>query len=154
MFEKLKRAKSFIVRAKPREELDLPETSHLRRTTPINTENLFGPRHGTLRNQDNQVQSTSHHKQEKTLNKTRNADVTRYSAKTEIHPEVKDLEERLKGLTVQQLRDTIDRKHVPEVHNYKPPATGRKLSRSKSARETRTQFLKKYENKFNKHDEM
>lgn len=151
MFKKLKRAKTFIARTKPKEELDLSETSHLRRTTPINTENQFALRYGTIRIQENQVQSPSHHKEERTVNPTRNADIKRYSEKTHLQTDEKDLEEPLKKF--QQLRD-IQRTLVPEFNNQRPPASGRKLSRSKSARETRPQFLKKYENKFNKHDEM
>lgn len=37
MFEKLKRAKSFVIRTKTREELDLSESSHLRRNVAINS---------------------------------------------------------------------------------------------------------------------
>lgn len=54
MFEKLKRAKSFIGRTRTKQELDLSETSHLRRAAPINNVFLLqqrsGTRHTTLDN--------------------------------------------------------------------------------------------------------
>lgn len=154
MFEKLKRAKSFVIRPKPRQELDLPETSHLRRTIPINTENLFGNKDETLRHNSAQPeeQSASHYTRERIFDKMRN--VTSNDVKSNSRQGEEHIDEQFKRLTFQEWRDTIEKKQNTEVNNYRQNSTGKKVTRSKSARETKSQFMKKYQNKFNKHEEM
>lgn len=154
MFEKLKRAKSFVIRSKPRPELDLPETSHLRRTIPINAEALFGNRDATLRHNYTQqeVQGASRYTSETKIDKRRDVipdDSVRSNSRQE-----EQIDEQFKRLTFQVWRDTIEQNQKTELNNYKQNTTGKKVTRSKSARETKSQFMKKYQNKFSKHEEM
>lgn len=153
MFEKLKRAKSFVIRPKPRPELDLPETSHLRRTIPINTEVLFGDRNENIRHSSQQeVQSTSQYIRQNKLDKACNVN-SNDGMKSNI-PHEEQIDEQFKRLTFQEWRGTIDKNQKAEVSNYRQNTTGKKVTRSKSARESKSQFMKKYQNKFNQHEEM
>lgn len=154
MFEKLKRAKSFVIKPKPRRELDLPETSHLRRTTPINTAALFGDRDATLRHNHAQqeVQGTSYYTCEKKIDKTR--EVTSNDCARSNNRQEEQTDEQFKRFTFQEWRDAIEQNQKTQLNNYKQNTTGKKVTRSKSARETKSQFMKKYQNKFNKHEEL
>lgn len=153
MFEKLRRAKSFIGRTKPRQELDLPETSHLRRTIPINSQVLFGVTDETLR-QNVGTQGTNHHVDgKKSNNKTHNRDLED-SVRSSVNPEDITINHQFKRLTLQEKRDTIDRKQVSGFNKSRQETTGKKVSRSKSARETRSQFVKKFPNKYILDEEM
>lgn len=141
MFDRLKRAKSFILRAKPPPvELDLSEASHLRRTTPINSKVLAVVRDQTLRQNSN----SKIEKPTKATNKDIEA-----SEKSKIHPK-EEVNYQFKNK--EDERHNTDRKQINALAEFKQETTGKKVSRSKSARESRSQFMKRYPNTFHVED--
>lgn len=152
MFEKLKRAKSFVVKTKPpREELDLPETSHLRRTIPINTEILLRVSNDSLRqNSPGRLTRLNEREQKQNVEKTCDVD-SRH--KSHVTPDDKKFQDQFKRFTFQNECETFN--HEKNNNSFTSRETSkRKIFRSKSARDSKSNYMKKYANNFNKNENM
>lgn len=147
MFDKLKRAKSFIGRTNAPRELDLPETSHLRRTTPIDSKVIFGIKEETLRRKhiqhfvDRSVETES-----KRDDKELDEDELHINSQVESN-------DKLKQLNVQDFRSKNIWNQTRVFSNLKQEQPRKKITRTKSARESTSEYLKKYRNKFTMEEE-
>lgn len=157
MFEKLKRAKSFLGRAKPPPvDLDLSEASHLRRTTPISPEVLSEVRDKTLRQNStqNRKQCTTKHIDDKKCSRVSNKDLEDCSSKSNTLSEEQQMKYEFITLNSQEKHHNTDLKLVCKFASFKQEISGKKLSRSKSARESLSQFMKRYPHKIHVEDEI
>lgn len=140
MFERLKRAKSFIGKSKPPQELDLPENSHLRRTIPINTEVLFGVKQTSEKNVAQNNNKNFLRNDVKIIRKKLEENV-----KSKPNSDEQQSKSQIKTFTLQEHAGFS--KAIIYETNYKPDKD-KKVLRSKSARESRAQFMKRYQNKY------
>lgn len=161
MFDKLRRAKSFIIRSQPKEEPELSETSHLRRVTPIKTK-VLSARNLIDLSVTSEVRitpTTSEHLpiiQERNVGRNFMQETcTNVSEKKKSNnnwelqfgsSDTKQTTNQLRNMPLKGKNESTSQKPVSNFHSGKQKTSGKKVTRSKSAREPRAQFMKKYSN--------